>query len=235
MSVLSQWWDFLTGLFTDALRTLWNLPLWKKTLVLVVGIIFLYVTVFVDLPQPAVWREWSRSSSWVVWAFFLAYILITQFPIPRTLMTLSSGLLYGPVLGTVIAIVATTVSALLSLVIVRFLLGDWIAPRLDHPAVRNINARLRQRGWLPIVSLRMVAGIPFSLMNYACALSPVRALPFTVATLIGSAPGTLITVALGDVFSGQGDTGMGFIVLGLAILGIIGVVIDSRLPVKSVK
>lgn len=235
MRFFGQWCDFLTGLFKDALSTIWHFPLWKKVLLVVAGAAFLYVTICVDIPQPAVWREWSHSSPWVMWAFFFAYVLITQFPIPRTLMTLSSGLLYGPVVGAIIAMTATTVSAALSLSIVRLLLGDWMAPRLNHPAVRNINARLRQRGWLPIISLRMVAGIPFSLMNYACALSPVCLLPFTVATFLGSAPGTIVTVALGDTFSGQGDSHIAFIVLGLALLGILGVVIDSRLPVKSVE
>lgn len=234
MTFLSQWWDFLSGLLRDSFNSLRHLSAWKKVLFLAAVAGFLYVTLVIEIPQPAQWREWSRNSPWVVWVFFLAYILITQFPIPRTLMTLSSGLLYGPVVGAMIAIVATTLSAALSLIIVRFLLGEWITPRLDHPAVRTINARLRQRGWLPIISLRMVAGIPFSIMNYACALSPVRLLPFTFATLLGSAPGTIVTVALGDTFSGQGDSHIGLIVLGLAILGIIGVVVDSRLPVKSV-
>ena len=77
------------------------------------------------------------------------------------------GILFGTGRGILIALTATTVSAVISLLIVRTLLRDWVEPRLTHPAVESINRRLEERGWLAILSLRMIAAVPFSIMNYA--------------------------------------------------------------------
>lgn len=133
------------------------------------------------------------------------------------------------------ALGSTTVSAVISLLIVRGLLGDWMAPRLTHPAVSRINTRLEQRGWLAITSLRMIAAIPFSILNYVAALTSVPVFSFAIATLIGSAPGTIVTVVLGDAVTGSGNwTAVAFTVF-LAILGVLGIFLDQKMPVKPGK
>lgn len=142
-------------------------------------------------------------------------------------------MLFGPWEGILLALSATTVSAMISLTVVRRLLGDWIRPRLTHPGVVGINARLRQRGWLAVASLRMIAGIPFSVLNYVAGLTSVPLLPFAVATLLGSAPGTIVVVLLGDTLTGEADPLMLWAMLALALLGILGLVLDARVPVKA--
>lgn len=115
----------------------------------------------------------------------------------------------------------------------RGLLGEWIRPYLRHPAVAGINRRLEQRGWLAVASLRMIAGIPFSVLNYAAALTSVRLVPFTVATFIGSAPGTIAMVFFGDTLTGEADPVIIAITVALAVVGVVGLLLDSRIPVKE--
>lgn len=188
-----------------------------------------------DVPPLSTLRTWSdQTGPWFPVLFWLLYVLITQFPIPRTLMTVSAGILFGPVRGILIALTATTVSAVISLLIVRTLLRDWVEPRLTHPAVANINRRLEQRGWLAILSLRMIAAVPFSVMNYAAALTRVRVLPFALATLVGSAPGTVLVTLFGDTLTGQADPLLVAVMAVLAVMGIAGLVLDTRLPTRPV-
>ena len=42
----------------------------------------------------------------------------------------------------------------------------------------DVDRRLERRGWLAVASLRMIAAVPFAPLNYACALSSIRPLPF---------------------------------------------------------
>ena len=148
-------------------------------------------------------------------------------------MTVSAGILFGTGRGILIALTATTVSAVISLLIVRTLLRDWVEPRLTHPAVENINRRLEERGWLAIVSLRMIAAVPFSIMNYAAALTRVPVAPFALATLVGSAPGTILVTLFGDTLTGDTDPVFVVIMAVLAVVGIAGLLLDAHLPTRS--
>ena len=227
--------QFVVGVVRDAVVAVkaWSWP--RRLMVLLALIAFVGVSVVVDVPSIATLRQWAEAAGpWFLGLFWVGYVLITQFPVPRTILTLSSGVLFGPWVGVLVALSATTVAAALSLSVVRGLLGDWMAPRLRHPAVAGINARLEQRGWLAVTSLRMIAGVPFSVMNYAAALTSVPLGMFTVATLAGSAPGTVVTVFLGDMLAGDLDPVVIGLTVALAVAGFIGLAVDHRLPVKSV-
>ncbi|MDO5669721.1 MAG: TVP38/TMEM64 family protein [Corynebacterium sp.] len=232
---MKRFGQYFLALLSDAAGAVaaWS---WARRIVVAGALAaFLAVTLLIDVPAITTLRQWSEAAGpWFVGLFWLAYVVITQFPVPRTILTLSSGLLFGPWMGIIVALTATTVAAALSLSVVRGLLGEWMAPRLRHPAVAGINARLEQRGWLAVTSLRMIAGVPFSIMNYAAALTSVPLGMFTVATLIGSAPGTVVTVVLGDALTGELDPLVIGLTVVLAVLGLVGLAVDQRLPVKSV-
>lgn len=227
--------QFIVGVVRDAVAAVaaWSWP--RRIGVALALVVFVAVSLAVDVPSIGTLRQWAEAAGpWFLGLFWVGYVLITQFPVPRTLLTLSSGVLFGPWVGVLVALSATTVAAALSLSVVRGLLGDWMAPRLRHPAVAGVNSRLEQRGWLAVTSLRMIAGVPFSIMNYAAALTSVPLGMFTVATLVGSAPGTVVTVFLGDMLAGDLDPLVIGLTVALAVAGFIGLAVDHRLPVKSV-
>jgi len=227
--------QFVAGVVRDAARAVAGWSWARRVAVAVALAVFLAVTVLIDVPAISTLRSWAEAAGpWFLVLFWLGYVVITQFPVPRTILTLSSGVLFGPWVGIIVALTATTVAAALSLLVVRGLLGEWMAPRLRHPAVAGINARLEQRGWLAVTSLRMIAGVPFSIMNYAAALTSVPLGMFTVATLVGSAPGTVVTVVLGDALTGDVDPLVIGLTVVLAVIGLVGLAVDHRLPVKSV-
>ena len=232
---MKRFGQFVAGVVRDAARAVAGWSWARRVAVAVALAVFLAVTVLIDVPAISTLRSWAEAAGpWFLVLFWLGYVVITQFPVPRTILTLSSGVLFGPWVGIIVALTATTVAAALSLLVVRGLLGEWMAPRLRHPAVAGINARLEQRGWLAVTSLRMIAGVPFSIMNYAAALTSVPLGMFTVATLVGSAPGTVVTVVLGDALTGDVDPLVIGLTVVLAVIGLVGLAVDHRLPVKSV-
>lgn len=179
-------------------------------------------------------QTWAASTGpWFPVVFFLAYVVITQFPIPRTLFTLSAGVLFGVLPGIALALAATTTSSAVALLLGRSVIAPVLAPRLRHPSFDRINAHLHARGWLAVISLRMIAAVPFSVLNYAASLTSLSVGQFALATLVGSAPGTVITVALGEsIASGGSMLTLGLTVI-LAAFGIIGLVLDARLPLAD--
>ncbi|MDR7166599.1 putative membrane protein YdjX (TVP38/TMEM64 family) [Nocardia kruczakiae] len=180
-------------------------------------------------PAPQQIRDWADSVGPVFpLLFFLVHALVTVAPFPRTVFTLSAGLLFGPILGIGLAVAATTVSAVLALLLIRALDRDQVAARLTHPAVRAVDRRLARRGWLAVGSLRLIAPVPFSVINYCAGLSSVRMMPYLLATFVGIIPGTIGVVVLGDALTGRTNPGL-LVLSGVCItIGVIGLIVDAR-------
>ena len=166
-------------------------------------VILVAIALLVPLPTAVQLRDWATSvGPWFPLAFLAAHIVVTVFPFPRTAFTLAAGLMFGPLLGVAIGVVASTVSAVIALLLVRAV--GWQLNRLvRHPKVDSLDARLRQRGWPTVMSMRMIPAVPFSVLNYAAGASAVRVLPYTLATLVGLLPGTTAVVILGDALTGN--------------------------------
>lgn len=223
--------DFAATLAADAVDSVrkWSLARWASVLLACAAVAAFML--LVDVPSLETLRAGAHSlGPWFIFAFGLGYVIFTLFPIPRTVWTVSSGILFGPWAGMAVSLTALTCSAMIAFLVVRNLLGDWIRPRLKHPAVASIDARLAARGWLAIASLRMVAAAPFSLVNYVAALTRIPLSQFTAATALGSIPTTALGVFFGDALISGSNPWIILTMALLALLGIAGLVLDSKLP-----
>lgn len=191
-------------------------------------VILVAIAVFVPVPTAVQLRDWVTSvGPWFPLAFFAAHVVVTVFPFPRTVFTLAAGLLFGPYLGIPIAVVASTLSAVIALLLVRA--AGWQLSRLvRHPRIEAIDARLRQRGWPAVLATRLIPAVPFSVLNYAAGASAVRVLPYTLATFVGVLPGTAAVVILGDALTGNVSPLLFVVSLGTASLGAAGLVYEVR-------
>jgi uncharacterized membrane protein YdjX (TVP38/TMEM64 family) len=201
-----------------------------RIVALLVGGAALFVAaMLVPLPSPQQMQEWATSVGPLFpLLFFVVHALVTVAPVPRTVLTVSAGVLFGPALGISLAVTATTVSAALAILLVRALDRDRVAAHLTHPAVRAIDDRLERRGWLAVGSLRLIAFAPFSVINYCCGLSSIRFAPYMIATILGILPGTVGTVILGDALTGGTNPGMLAVSAVCIAVGTIGLVVDAR-------
>ena len=126
-----------------------------------------------------------------------------------------------------LAVVASTGSAVIAMLLVR--LTGWRLGRLvRHDAIGIVEDRLRARGWLAILSLRLIPVVPFSAINYAAGASTVRLLPYTVATAIGLLPGTAAIVILGNAIAGDGSPLLMLVGVITGALGVTGLVVEIR-------
>ncbi|WP_175583062.1 TVP38/TMEM64 family protein [Nocardia cyriacigeorgica] len=202
----------------------------RRTAALILGICALFVVaMLIELPDPAQIQDWAESVGPLFpLVFFGGYALVAVAPVPRTVLTVSCGVLFGSGLGVTVALSATAVAAALALLLVRALDRDQVASRLTHPAVRAIDDRLERRGWLAVGSLRLIAIAPFSVVNYCCGLSSIRFWPYLIATIIGSLPGTVATVILADALTGGSHPAM-VVISGICLaIGVIGLAVDAR-------
>lgn len=186
------------------------------------------VVLLVPLPTALQLRDWARSlGPWFPLAFLAAHIVMTVLPFPRTAFTLSAGLLFGPALGVAIAVIASACSAVIALLLVRA--AGWRLHRVaDHPGLGSLEERLRTRGWVAVLSLRLIPAVPFSVLNYAAGASAVRVLPYLLATVVGLLPGTTAVVVLGDALTGRVHPLLVVVSLCTAAVGLAGLAYEAR-------
>jgi uncharacterized membrane protein YdjX (TVP38/TMEM64 family) len=220
--------DAVRGLRFATIATARQISRKRVVAPLIAVVILVAVAVFVPMPTPVELRDWSTSvGPWFPLAFLAAHLVVTVFPFPRTAFTLAAGLLFGTALGVALAVLASTLSALIALWLVRAV--GWQLDRLvSHSAIETVDARLRRRGWRVVVLLRLIPVVPFSVVNYAAGASAVRALPYTLATFVGLMPGTMAVVVLGDALTGHISPMLFLVSLCTASIGVIGLALEFR-------
>ena len=223
------------------LRTVWSavtstaaqVPPRRALAILTAIVILVAVALLVPLPSAVQLRDWATAAGpWFPVVFFAAHAVATVFPFPRTAFTLAAGLLFGPLLGVSIAVAASTLSAVLAVLLVRA--AGWQLSRLTlHPRVESLDGRLRERGWVTVLSMRMIPAVPFAVLNYAAGASAVRLLPYTLATVVGVFPGTAAVVILGDALTGNVSPLLLLVSACTASLGLAGLIYEIRVHRRS--
>jgi uncharacterized membrane protein YdjX (TVP38/TMEM64 family) len=220
--------DGIRGLRSALVATARQVSPRRIVATLVTLAVLIALVVFVPMPTAIGVRDWATSlGPWFPLAFLAAHVLVTVFPFPRTAFTLAAGLLFGTALGVVLAVLASTASALIALWLVRAV-GWRLDQLVSHPGVDSVDARLRRRGWPVVLSLRLIPAVPFSVINYAAGASAVRWFPYTLATFVGLIPGTLAFVVLGDAFTGHVSPMLLVVSMVTGSIGVFGLALEYR-------
>jgi uncharacterized membrane protein YdjX (TVP38/TMEM64 family) len=184
-----------------------------------------------DLPD--VRRTVQAAGLWAPVLFVVLQGLLTVTPVPRSVFTVAAGVLFGAVGGLLLTITGTAVAAATAYWLARLVGGRFVERHLHRPRVAWVRARLDRSGLLAMVSLRLIPAVPFSVLNYAAALSGVRFAPYLLGTVIGVLPGTIGVVVLGDaVVGGMPHPAMLLVSVCSGLVGITGAVIAARRPVE---
>jgi uncharacterized membrane protein YdjX (TVP38/TMEM64 family) len=205
-----------------------QIPRGRAAALAVTAVAVVALAALVPLPTALQMRDWATGlGPWFPLAFFAAHVVVTVFPFPRTAFTLSAGLMFGSALGIGIALTASTVSAMIALLLIRAA-GWQLTGMVRHARMDALNSRLRQRGWLTVISMRLIPAVPFSVLNYAAGASAIRWWPYTVATFVGLLPGTAAVVVFGDALTGTVSPALLVVSAVTAALGAAGLVYEIR-------
>lgn len=201
-----------------------------------VAVVLALVVLATVVPTPGLeqLRGWADElGPWFPVAFFSAYAIVTVAPVPRSTFTYSAAVLFAPAVAIPWSLVASGIAATLAFVGVRRLGHRRTAALRADPRVAAVDARLRRRGWLSVGSLRLVPAAPFSVVNYAAALTSIPFRQFLPATVIGSTPGTVAAILLGHSLTEGDGTAALWATGAFAAVGLVGMILDARLPVRG--
>lgn len=130
-------------------------------------------------------------------AFFLLYVASVALVLPWTAMlSIAAGAIFGLVYGTLLALSAATVGATLAFLTARYLLRNQVQRRF-HARLLPVNEGIAREGGFYLFAMRLMAWLPFFLINPLMGLTPMRVQTFFWVTLIGMLPVTAVWVNAG--------------------------------------
>ncbi|MFG2632386.1 TVP38/TMEM64 family protein [Streptomyces sp. NPDC048362] len=122
--------------------------------------------------------------------FAVAYGLCTVAFVPRPLLNLAAGALFGSQLGLGTALAGTVLGAGVAFGLGRLLGQDALRPLLRGRWLKAADGQLSRHGLRSMLAARLFPGVPFWAANYCAAVSRMGWLPFLLATALGSIPNT---------------------------------------------
>jgi len=137
---------------------------------------------------------WKAASIYIVLYALRPFLLF-----PATLLTVASGLLFGPWLGILFTIVGENASANVAFSVARWFGRDWVK-RKGGVSLQKWEKRLRDNGLVTVLILRLIM-LPFDAVNYGCGLTAMRHRDYAIGTFIGILPALIAFVLLGGVGS----------------------------------
>lgn len=157
-------------------------------------------------------RDFGLYKAAAVYMFIYAIRPLILFP--ATLLTVASGLIFGPWLGTLFTILGENVSANLA-----FMLGRWFGRKAveQHSGdlVRRWDEKLKHNAIVAVMTMRLIM-LPFDAVNFGCGLTGMRQRDYALGTAIGILPSLIGFVLLGGI--GASGVHNRLLILGLSVV-----------------
>jgi len=162
-------------------------------------------------------------------AFLGGYVLAVVAFVPALPLTALSGLLFGPLWGTLYASAGSTIGACLAFLIARYAARDlvqgWVAA---SPALARLDQGAARHGVRLVMITRLVPLFPFNVQNYVYGITAIRFAAYAITSWVCMLPATVaVTLATGSVGGGGWDVRWTLPWLALAVLAI---ALSSLLP-----
>ena len=180
------------------------------------------IAALIGLPHPDEWAAGVAAAGPAAPAVFVAlYAVVTLVPLPKNVLTVIAGLLFGLVEGTVLTLLGALLGAVAAFWLGR-VMGREAVERMTGRRVARIDDLLSRHGFLAVFGLRLLPVVPFTAINYAAGLTAVRSRDHLLGTALGIIPGTIAHAALGAYGTSPGSWPFAVAALALVALTVAG-------------
>lgn len=197
---------------------------------ILIGAYFLY-TVQNDVSPLDTLRlliDFLSNSVWGPLIFIGVYIARPLVFFSAGLLSVASGVLFGPFWGVVYTVIGSNIGASLAYLIGRFFARDTLSESKESGVGRYIK-RLRENSFETVFIMRLIF-LPYDLVNYLSGFLKINYGAFILATILGSLPGT-ISFALFGASTGiaEGEPSFDWRILAVSVAIFVLSLIISRL------
>lgn len=172
-------------------------------IVLILGVLGTLVGYYLsqceDSICPSIQQFVASFGPWALLVYATLYIAASPIPFVSTVLSATSGLLFGAIPGALYTIIIATVSALVPFTIARRLGREWVESKLKGKRLDEVYEQSSgSNGFAFVLLMRLIPVIPWEIQNYIAGLTKVPVPTFLLATMIGIVPITGSLAFLGD-------------------------------------
>ena len=197
---------------------------------LAVAFVVFWLLDLVDRGDISAWVEpfgWAAAFVFVPVSAVLGAALV-----PGPILAGASGILFGAAVGTLVTVVAATLSAIIALHVARRSAGDAFHT-ISGPRLQGLADFAERHGLAAVIVARLAPVLPDAPVSYLFGVMGLRTWKVALGTAIGAAPRafsyTSIGASLDDPTSTLTLVGIG----GVVLTGIIGLLLSHRLFRRS--
>jgi uncharacterized membrane protein YdjX (TVP38/TMEM64 family) len=203
---------------------------WSRLSLLLVLLAAAGVAVLLLEPQRLLADGWPPQLGGAAAAvvFAVAYGVCTVAFVPRPLLNLAAGALFGSQAGLGAAIAGTVLGAGIAFGLGRVLGQEALRPLLKGRWLTAVDGQLSRHGFRSMLAVRLFPGVPFWAANYCAAVSRMGYVPFLLATALGSVPNTAAYVVAGARASAPTSPAFLIALACIALPALAGVVVAWR-------
>lgn len=139
--------------------------------------------------------------------YILLFIIATLCLMPGSVLVIVGGVVFGPLWGTLLSLVAATLASSLSFLLARWLGRDLLLKYVGHtPVFQAIEKGIIRSGTDFLILTRLIPLFPYNIQNYAYGLTAISFWPFTFISAITTLPGLLIYTLMASELASEGVT-----------------------------
>ena len=139
----------------------------------------------------------EQAGIWAPIIYIAIYTFATILVLPSTALNLAGGALFGPWIGTLWTSVGAIIAAMIAFGFTRTVGRTLVEKRLGG-YWQPLDDEIRQGGRFYMFSIRLLPIIPYGLVNFAAGLTSISFRDYVIGTALGTPPGALPFVMLGD-------------------------------------
>ncbi|MEU9254174.1 VTT domain-containing protein [Streptomyces sp. NPDC048270] len=200
---------------------------WTRLSLLVVLLLAAGVCVLLYEPQRVLSEGWPPGLpvGTAVALFAAGYGVCAAAFVPRPLLNLAAGAVFGTQFGLFAAVGGTVLGAGIAFGLGRVMGQEALRPYLRGRWLQAADGQLSRHGFRSMLAVRLFPGVPFVVANYCAAVSRCGWVPFLGATALGVVPNTTAYVIAGASASSPGSpaflVSFGFIVVSVVAAAVV--------------
>ena len=120
---------------------------------------------------------------------------------------IAGGIVFGPLLGTLLSLIAATLASSCSFLLARWLGRDLLLKYVGHShTFQAIEKGIARNGIDFLILTRLIPLFPYNIQNYAYGLTPIAFWPYTLISALTTLPGIVIYTVMASDLANEGIT-----------------------------
>jgi len=156
--------------------------------------------------------------------------LLTPLGFPGTPLTLLSGVVFGKLTGTVVALIGNTLGAILAFLLSRYIFREYVQNKIlpKYPKIIKYKQNLEKKAMFTVILLRLIPIFPFNGLNFLLGVTNIPLSKYAIGSFVGMIPGTLLFVYFGESLGSMSLFNILIALLGIILLTYLGKKYEKR-------